>query len=173
MKIHVTKLIMVLVISISFTWQASAQYQLSVGARIGKFASGIDIKRFFDTNYNTGIELFGGYTQEANGGFLGKVFLIKQLPILDPKVQIPLKMIVGVGPHVGYFKDPYYKIKNGEAAYYPINTFSIGIDGNFGLEYNTRKLPFTIGVDATPYYSFLNPGSTWIDFGVNIRFVMD
>jgi hypothetical protein len=172
MKKSFTRILLVTIISVSSIVCSQAQYQKSFGIRIGKFATGGDLKCFFDASGNTAIELFGGFTQEANCGYLGKIFFLKQLSLRDPRLQLPLKMIFGVGSHVGFFKDPYYTIKDGQIFYYPENTFSIGIDGTFGLEYNTRKLPFTVGVDANPYYSFFNPGPTWIDFGINIRYII-
>lgn len=173
MNTSLTKFLLALVIGLSSVLFCNAQYEKSFGVRVGKFASGADFKKFFDTNGNTGIEVFAGFTQEANCGYLGKVFFIKQLPIENPRLQLPIKIIFGVGSHVGFFKDPYYTIKDGKISYYPVNTLSMGIDGNIGFEYNTRKLPFTVGVDAMPYYSFLNPGPTWIDLGVNVRFILD
>ena len=171
MKKSVTLFLFVFIIGAASV--CKAQYQKSFGARVGKFATGLDLKCFFDASSNTALELFGGFTQEANSGYLGKLFFIKQRSIRDSKLQAPMKMIFGVGSHVGFFKDPYYTIKDGQAVYYPMNTFSVGIDGMFGLEYNSRKLPFTVGADANPYYSFLNPGPTWIDFALNVRFILE
>lgn len=172
MKNFFIKFIFLLIVNMYSIAPCNAQYATGVGLRVGKFATGLDVKHFFDQYQTIGIEFFGGYTQEANSGYLAKLFLVKQIPIHDSRLQVPLKYIFGVGAHAGYFKDPYFTIKEGRAVYYPENSFSFGIDGTFGLEYNTRKLPFTIGVDATPYYTFFNPGPAWIDFGVTIHYIV-
>ncbi|MCX6291067.1 MAG: hypothetical protein NT126_04820 [Bacteroidetes bacterium] len=172
MKNNFPKLLCFLLIVCSSVPVCEAQYATGVGVHVGKFSTGIDIKHFFDATKTMGYEIFGGFTQEANSGYMGKLFFVKQLPIRQSRLQVPTKIIFGVGSHAGFYKDPYYRIKDGQALYYPVNTFSVGIDGMFGLEYNTRRMPVTIGVDATPYYSLLNPGPSWIDFGVNVRYVI-
>lgn len=146
-----------------------AQYMTAVGARAGKFASGLDVKRFFDTNGNTGLQVMGGWTKEANSGYMAKGFFIKQLPIFDSKLQIPVDMVFGVGTHVGYFRKNYYDVQEGDASYYRENTLSAGIDCSFGLEYDSNKWPITIGIDANPYYSLLKPGPEWLDLGFIVR----
>ena len=171
MKKYFTKFVFLLIVNLYSIAPCKAQYATGFGLRVGKFATGFDMKHFFDQYQTTGIEFFAGFTQEANSGYLAKLFFVKQKPLRDSRLQVPTKAIFGVGAHAGYFKDPYFTIKEGQAVYYPENSFSFGIDGTFGLEYNSRKLPFTVGVDATPYYTFFNPGPAWIDFGLTVRYI--
>ena len=178
------KIMLVFAICISAGIVCKAQYTTGIGIRAGKFASGIDVKHFFNTNNGTGLEFYGGYTLEAHGGYFGKLLLIKQASIQksnipfplrmifkQSRLQIPLKFIYGAGVHAGYFMDRYYTIHNGEVFSYGDQIMSMGIDATCGLEYNTRKMPFTFGIDATPFYSFLNPGPEWLDLGVNVRYI--
>lgn len=146
-----------------------SQYTTGAGVRVGKFASGINVKHFFDTNANTGLEVMAGITREAKGGYIAKGYFVKQLPIFNSMLQIPVDMVFGVGLHASYYKYDYYSIKEGDPVYYKDQTIAAGPDIMFGLEYDTRKVPFTVGIDTNPFYSLLNPGPEWIDFGINVR----
>lgn len=161
-----------------------AQYTTGIGIRAAKVANGINVKHFLSIENQVGLEFYGGYTREAHGGYFGKLFLIKQASISksnipfplryifrQSRLQIPLKFVYGAGVHAGYFEKRYYAIRSGEVVRYANNTMSMGVDVTCGLEYNTRKLPVTIGIDITPYYSFINPGPEWLDMGVNVRYV--
>ncbi len=172
MKTYFTRLLVIAILSVCFSSISNAQYSTGIGGHIGKAALGVDVKHFFDDRKTMAFEIFAGMTQEANSGYLGKLFFIKQSSYRNSRFQFPLKVMIGVGGHAGYFKDPLYTIKDDQIVYYPNNTFSAGVDGMLGLEFNSRKIPFTIGVDATPYYSFLNPGTGWIDFGLNVRYII-
>ncbi len=171
MKKHFTKFLFLLVMNMYSITPCKAQYATGIGVRTGKFASGLDVRHFFDAYCTAAYEIFVGYTDEAKGGYIAKLFFIKQKPIHQSRLKVPTKLFFGAGAHCGFFKDPYYKIRNGEAVYYPENSFSIGVDGTCGLEYNSRKLPFTVAADATPYYSIINPGQAWIDFGLTVRYI--
>ena len=162
----------------------NAQYETGVGLRAGKVSSGIDVKHFLNPEFTIGLELLTGYTLEANGGYFAKLLCIKQIPIRksnlpfpltkifrQSRLQIPLKFIYGAGIHAGYFENRYYTIRHNEIFVYGDQIMSAGIDATCGFEYNTRKLPFTIGIDATPFYSFYNPGPEWLDLGVNVRYI--
>ena len=147
-----------------------ADYTTSFGAHVGKFASGASLKHFFDANGSTGFEIWGTITREANSGYMGKAFFVKQVTIFNSKLQIPVDMVFGVGGHFGLFKDNYYHIVKGEPEYYEHNALNAGIDAQFGLEYNSRRVPITVGIDVNPYYGLLNPGPEWLDVGLNVRF---
>jgi len=173
MKNRVIIIVSAIVLNIASIKQARAQYQTSFGIHAGKFASGVDLKHFFDTRGTTGFELLAAYTDEAYGGYLGRAFFVRQISMrMRSQLQIPLKFIVGLGAHSGFYKDRYYAIKDGKVIMYGDNTFSVGMDAMIGLEFNTRKVPFTLGIDATPFYTFINPGPEWIDFGVNLRYII-
>jgi hypothetical protein len=174
MRNYFLRFITIILINSCSVSSCIAQYTTSVGLRAGKFASGADVKHFLDKSGNTGFEIFAGYTDEAFGGYLGRMFFLKQLSLSKAKycLRIPIKTIFGVGGHVGYFKDRYYSIQDGQSIPYGDNIFACGIDAVFGLEYNSRKIPFTVGIDAIPYYSLLNPGPEWLDLGVTLRYII-
>jgi len=146
-----------------------AQYTTGVGVRVGKFASGIDVKHFLDANGNTGFQLMAGITREAKGGYTAKGYFVKQLPIMNSLLRIPIDIVFGIGGHASYFKYDYYSIKEGNPVFYKDQTIAAGLDAMFGLEYDTRKIPFTITLDANPFYSILKPGPEWMDFGITGR----
>jgi len=146
-----------------------AQYTTAAGLRVGKFATGINVKHFFDASSNTGFEIQAGFTREAKGGYIAKGYFVKQLPIFNSMLQIPVDIVFGIGGHASYFKYDYYSIKEGQPVFYKDQTIAAGMDVMVGLEYDTRKIPFTIGIDANPFYSLLKPGPEWIDFGINAR----
>ncbi len=146
-----------------------AQYTTGVGLRVGKFASGVDVKHFLDANGNTGFQLMAGITREAKGGYIAKGYFVKQLPIMNSMLRIPIDIVFGIGAHASYFKYDYYTIKEGNPVYYKDQTIAAGFDAMFGLEYDTRKIPFTITIDANPFYSILKPGPEWMDFGITGR----
>ncbi|HRH64877.1 MAG TPA: hypothetical protein PLU53_01130 [Bacteroidia bacterium] len=163
-------LFLFVIVNILTTQMVKADYVTSFGARVGKFATGASLKHFFDARGNVGFEIWGTITREANSGYMGKAFFVKQLPIMDSKLQIPVDVVIGIGGHFGLFKDNYYRIKNGEPEYYHHNALNAGIDAQFGLEYNSRRVPVTVGIDVNPYYGLLNPGPEWLDMGLTVRF---
>jgi hypothetical protein len=172
MKNYFTKFLILFIINIATIPPCMAQYKTGIGARAGKIASGLDVKHFFDDSRTTGIDVLAGFSSEANGGYYGRALYIKQHAIHESRLQVPMKLIFGAGAHMGFYKDPYFTLKNGEAYTYPMNTFSAGIDGTFGFEYSSRKNNFSLGADVVPYYTLLNPGMGWLDFGVNLRYVI-
>lgn len=184
MKKFITALLVISVCWIFAGHRGQAQYKTGVGIRAAKIANGINVKHFLSIEHQIGLEFYGGYTREAHGGYFGKLFLFKQASIQkssipfplryifrQSRLQIPLKFIYGGGIHAGYFEKRFYRIRNGDVVRYSDNTISMGVDVTCGLEYNTRKLPVTIGIDVTPFYSFINPGPEWLDMGVNVRYI--
>ena len=169
MKKTFTLISILVVLLITQSIIVQAQYTTGAGIRVGKFATGVDVKHFLDANGNTGFEIMAGITREAKGGYIAKGYFVKQLPILNSLLRIPIDIVFGIGGHASYFKYDYYSIKEGQPVYYKDQTIAAGLDAMFGLEYDTRKVPFTIGIDANPFYSLLKPGPEWIDFGVNVR----
>jgi hypothetical protein len=184
MRKYLAKTIIAFVTWISSTLVCEGQYVTGVGVRFGKFASGIDVKHFFNTEKQLGMEVYSGYTLEANGGYFAKAFIIKQTNInkadipfplraifKQSRLQIPLKFFYGGGIHTGYFEKRYYTIKHGDIFIYGDQIMNFGVDATCGLEYSTRKLPLAVSLDVTPFYTFYNPGPEWLDFGVNVRYV--
>src|SRR5690349_2855027 len=107
---HLLKILTVLIINSASVSSCYAQYITSFGVRAGKFASGFDVKHFFDANGRTGAELFAGYTGEAAGGYTSRAFVLKQMTFNKAKhvLRIPIKGIIGAGVHGSYFRDQYY-----------------------------------------------------------------
>jgi len=170
------KKIMLLLLLCIFSLGSYSQLYISgIGVRGGKFNTGITSKFFFYANNNTGLQLDAYYTNIASGGYTVKAFLVQQVPFKLPIVQLPLDFILGGGLHAGYFPfEPqgYYKRSKKEANYYSKSVVSAGFDATIQIEYQVKKVvPITIGIDAVPYFEFLNQGPEFIDFGVSIRYV--
>lgn len=167
MKHLITRLLAGVLILTAFT--ASAEYTTSVGARAGKFAHGLVVKHFINANANTGFEVLGAWTKEGNDGYTIRAFMLKQLPIFDSKLQIPVDFIIGFGIHTARFEENYYDVVDGGADYYDKKTFAAGVGATLQLEYDSERVPFTIGIDANPFYNVVNPGPEWLDLGVSVR----
>ena len=150
-----------------------AQYYTGVGIRLGKFASGVSFKYFFDANNAQGIEVIAASTKTARGGYTLTGLYECQTPIRMPILQIPLDIVFGGGVHGGYFPKGYYKIRDGEMYPYGPDVYTAGIDAILGLEYKVPIAPFTVGVDVQPFYDILNPGPEFIDFSLAIRYVFE
>ncbi|MFM2207480.1 MAG: hypothetical protein RL213_1455 [Bacteroidota bacterium] len=157
----------------AFLWilslPARAEYTTSIGARVGKFAHGLVVKHFFNTNANFGLEGLAAWTKEGRNGYTGRIYAVKQLPIINAKLHIPIDFIIGGGAHAGFFKRQYYDIVDGGASYYNEKTMTAGLGATFQLEFDSERFPVTLGIQADPFYNFLNPGPEWIDFGLTLR----
>lgn len=153
----------------------SQLYISGIGLRAGKFNSGITSKFFFYADNNSGMQFDAYYTNIASGGGTLKAFYIKQMPFKIPIIQLPLDFVVGGGVHAGYFPyapQGYYRRSRKDANYYTKSVVSAGVDATIQIEYQIKKVaPFTIGIDAVPYFEFINQGPEFIDFGVSIRYV--
>ena len=160
-------------IALMISATTNAQYYTSVGLRLGKFASGVSVKYFFDANNATGIEVIAAKTKTARGGYVVTGLYESQTPIRMPILQIPLDIVFGGGVHAGYFPEGYYRLRDGEMIAYGPKVYTVGIDAILGLEYKVPIAPFTIGVDAQPFYDLINPGPEYIDFSVAVRYVFE
>src|SRR5260221_14302323 len=100
-----------------FSIQSVAQYTAAVGARAGKFGSGLTMKYFFFADNASGFELMILRSKIANSGWAIVPFYEHQLPFRIPLIQLPLDFIAGIGMHVAYYPSKYYKIVNGNADY--------------------------------------------------------
>ena len=152
---------------------ANAQYYTGVGVRLGKFASGVSVKYFFDANNASAIELIAAKTKTARGGYLLTGLYESQSPIHLPILRIPLDIVFGGGAHGGYFPKGYYKLRDGELYPYGDKIFTLGIDAILGLEYKIAIAPLTVGVDCMPFYDIVNPGPEFIDFSFVVRYVFE
>jgi hypothetical protein len=174
------KIAALLFLSLTMTAANAIKYHTGIGVRSGKFNSGITFKHFYDADNRQGVQLDAYYTDIPQGGYTVKGLYILQNHIKMPILQIPLDFIYGGGLHVGYFPyhpdviDPgYYKKVNGKKVPYGKSVPVAGIDGSVQIEYKipAKRFPFTLTIDANPYYEFLNRGPEWLDFGLSIRYV--
>jgi hypothetical protein len=157
------------------------EYSTGIGARWGKFNSGITMKHFFNADNATGAQLDLYRTFVYSGGYTAKLFFIKQKSFRVPILQIPLDYIYGFGLHAGYFPyvfDPVGRLSygyrsNGKVYPYHADVITIGLDATLQIEYQIpmHDLPVTISIDANPFFEFLNRGPEYVDFGVNARYV--
>src|SRR5204862_4346640 len=108
------------------------QYYTGVGVRLGKFASGVSVKYFFDANNSSAIELIAAKTKTAKGGYVATALYECQTPINMPILQIPLDIVFGGGVHAGRFNDGYYRFRDGEVYMYKGPVFTAGIDAILG-----------------------------------------
>src|SRR5436190_123128 len=93
MKNYFSKIILIFALSFAIPFFCQAQYTTGIGIRAGKFASGLDVKYFFNWKKQLALEFNGGYTLEAHGGYFGKLFLLKQVAITKADVPFPFRMI--------------------------------------------------------------------------------
>ena len=171
MKKNLTHIILLVTLSLLIYTQSHAQYYTGIGARMGKFSSGITVKYLFDANNAKGLELLLGKTKIARGGYIGKLFYENQTPCTMPLLQIPLDIIFGGGAHVAYFPKDYYRLRDGELIPYGDKILCAGIDAILGAEYKVSIAPITLGVDVNPFWDLLNPGPEYLDFSIAIRYV--
>ena len=165
------KIIWLLLINFSAVAISHAQYYTGIGGRIGKFASGVTIKHFLNADNATAFEIVAAKTKEGNGGFLVAYFIEKQKSFRIKIRQLPLDFVYGIGLQVGYYpKDFYYK-KDTAQVKYNKPVIGAGICAIIGLEYKIKWVPFTIGVDAFPFFEFYHKGPEFLDFAVELRYV--
>ena len=175
MKKILTQFILCIAAALFFASTANAQYYTGVGVRLGKFASGVSFKYFFDANNASAIELIAAKTKTAKGGYVVTGLYECQTPITMPILQLPLDFIAGVGAHVGYYPKRYYKIVEGSAVYYNDNCVAVGIDALIALEYDVPLvwLPFAVGIEAQPFLELVNRGPEFLDFAVTLKYVFN
>lgn len=173
MKKILTHIILLVVFSLLIYTQSHAQYYTGVGARLGKFSSGVSVKYFFDANNAKGLELFLGKTKIARGGYIGKLFYENQTPCTMPLLQIPLDIVFGGGAHLAYFPKDYYRLRDGELIPYGDKILCAGVDAILGVEYKIPIAPITLGIDVNPFLDLLNPGPEYLDFSLAIRYVFE
>jgi hypothetical protein len=158
----------------------SQKYYTGIGARFGKFNTGLTFKHFYAPENRYGLEIDAFYTNIPQGGYTLKGLYLVQNRIKIPILELPLDFIFGGGVHLAYFpwhadiNDPgYYKKVDGSKVPYYKSVVVAGVDGSVQLEYKIpmRKVPFTLNVDVNPFFEFVNPGPEWLDFGASVRYV--
>lgn len=147
-------------------------YTYAIGARVGKFSSGITTKYFFQTTNSTAIET--NLTFKRNfGTALVTLYLEKHYPLRNSQLQIPIDIILGGGVHAAYYKEGYYRIKDGNKDQYYGEGVTLGVDGKLGLEHPFSFMPFTIGIEACPFLDLVNPGPEILELAVNLRYAFN
>lgn len=168
------KLLLILLFAAAVMPAVAQKYTFGIGGRAGKFYTGAPMKFVFDTDNSSSLQLDILYANVASGGYVVKGMYEKQVPFKIPIVQLPLDFVYGGGVHAGYFPyEPqgYYKRVKTDASYYTKSVVTIGADVTVQIEYKIPKVPVTLGIEAVPFYEFVNPGPEFVDFGVSIRYV--
>jgi hypothetical protein len=167
------RIILVCAVFILASFCSHAQYHAAIGGRVAKFNSGLSMKYFFDNDNATGISLLIAHSKIAEGGWVISPMYINQKPFHIPIIQLPLDFIAGVGMHVGYYHTKYYKIVDGLPDYYKNNTITVGVDALIAIEYQVPIdwLPIAIGIEAQPFFEFVNRGPEFLDFGASLKYV--
>ena len=80
-----------------------------------------------------------------------------------------MALIYGGGMHAGYYNRGFYKNRGG--IYYEENSFNVGIDAIFGIDYFEAGSSINWGIDIKPMFDFINPGFRFWDAGASIRYV--
>jgi hypothetical protein len=150
-----------------------AQYHAGIGVRAAKFNSGLTMKYFFGADNATGISLLIAHSKISDGGWVISPIYENQLPFHIPLIQLPLDFIAGMGMHIGYYPAKYYKIVDGLPSYYKNNTITVGVDALIAFEYQIPIdwLPLAIGIEAQPFFEFINKGPEFLDFGATLKYV--
>src|SRR5258706_10376679 len=150
-----------------------AQYHAGIGGRVAKFNSGLTMKYFFRPDNATGVSILIAHSKISEGGWVISPMYENQLPFRIPLIQLPLDFIMGVGMHIGHYHTKYYKIVNRLPDYYKGNILTVVADLLVALEYQVaiKWLPLAIGIEAQPFYEFVNKGPEFLDFGATLKYV--
>jgi hypothetical protein len=140
---------------------------LSVGARIGGFSSGISVKYFYRENV-------------ALEGVVGTNFGRKGLHLLGlyeihaPAFKVPnLQWFYGAGAHVGSYKGRYYHERTYPGYYdsFDKTLTTVGIDGIVGLEYKIAEIPILVSTDFKPFLDVNRDGLFLLpDWALTVRY---
>ncbi len=164
-----------LVVFISFVvlFETSAQsYTFSLGGR-GGFANGLTAKYFIGEN--KAIE--GIFTRRYRGYTFTAIYeMHKNLKTEN------LTWFYGLGGHIASYSSYYYygynrfntyTYKNHVyKGYYSEPISVLGIDAIIGLEYRFKEIPFTIGIDAKPFFDLVGGGDNYVDAAASIRYII-
>lgn len=164
--------ILIFCLALFFSVASAQDYTYAFGIRAGKFSSGITTKYFFQTTNSTAIE--ANLTFKKNfGTAMVTLYLEKHYPLRNSQLQIPVDIILGGGIHAAYYKEGYYRIKDGYKDQYYGEGVTLGVDGKLGLEHPFSFMPFTIGIEACPFLDLVNPGPEILELAVNLRYAFN
>lgn len=147
-----------------FSYAAMAQsYRTAIGIRFGGLTNGLTVKHF--TRPNTALE---GILSTTNNGFFITGLYEKQATINN---DAALKLVYGMGGHLGFFNDGGYYNYNRKRYYNTgVRATIVGIDAIVGFEYKFKNAPITAGLDLKPFIDFSSGLYVYVDGGVSIRY---
>lgn len=166
------KLYLFITICLIASFSSFAQYKYGIGARVGLETSlGIDFKQYLDNRVYgelIGTSRWGGYSGTA-------LFAFSQSINKSTLHSTALYWFLGGGVHVGrYDGRQYVKDLHDQSNYHYNNTgdivYAFGVDVVVGLEYEFRA-PFSIALEARPYYTIVNPSPDYFDAALTLRYV--
>ncbi|GAB4248750.1 MAG: hypothetical protein Tsb0034_28140 [Ekhidna sp.] len=141
---------------------AQQLYEKSGGIRLG-YTSGLTYKKFVTEDEAVELILSG-----RNDGMQFNVIYQFHEP-MEFSFNDRFYLHYGVGGHVGYekFDDLAKVLSNAEGdefIYDERSFFTIGVDGNLGIEYRWLEIPATFGFDLKPYFNFIGMRHTKAKF---------
>jgi hypothetical protein len=159
MKHYINRYLLVFLFVLLIFGKGKAQYSTGIGVRAG-LLYGFSIKQGLDpSNYLEAIYGEKDMPLENSDVFQTVMTLMWEhnTRFRESKFQTTrLCWVYGIGGHYRYGNDRH----------------AAGVDGTLGLEYQFFSVPFTVGIDAKPFYEFgmLHP-LNYVDLGATLRFV--
>ena len=156
----VKKMLIGVVFTVLMATSLNAQnYRTALGGRFGLF-NGFTIKHFIKTD--RALEGLLGFRWN---GFMITGLYEYQKPFPDVK---NLDWFVGIGGHVGFWNDGYYKDR-----YYNDGHSAFGLDLIGGLEYTFDEVPINLGLDWKPAFNFVGNDNVWLDgLALSVRYTI-
>lgn len=153
-KIHRISLIIVLMISISFTETLAQNYKTGLGLRLGSF-NGVTVKHFLNSENAIegllstrwdGFVITGLYEYQNSLG-------IDEAPTFD--------WFIGGGAHIGFWDVDNYPDRYDRD--FDDGRPIIGLDFIIGLEYTFEEAPFSLSLDWKPGFNVFGYSHWWGD----------
>jgi len=166
-----TKLLLTLLLGISISICATAQYYGREAGIRGGITSGLTYRQYLEDNFS-----YEGLLSFRKSGI--QFTLLRQIheQTLED-ISENLYMVYGYGAHAGFFYDSDYKLFFYNQVYLPERRFSpvAGLDAYAALEYRLSTFPLTIALDYKPFfevstYQFFKISIWDLAFAVKYRF---
>lgn len=139
-------------------------YKTGIGIRFGGLTNGLTIKHF--TAPTIALE---GLLSTANNGFFFTGLYEKHAAVGN---DAALKLVYGIGGHVGFFNENgYYNYNKKRYSNRGVRVNVVGLDAIVGLEYKFRNAPISAGIDVKPFIDFYDGSYIYADAGVSLRYV--
>lgn len=155
------KKILILATLFIVTFSAEAQYETSLGLRLGGWENGVTLKHFLAE----GSAIEGILSTRWRGyNLTGLYELQSEISDVDG-----LYWYIGGGAHIGHWDTRYY---NGWGKSYNGTYTILGIDGIIGLEYVIPDVPISISADWKPAINLIGWSGWWPDNGaLSVRYI--